>query len=254
MRKGRMLVVEEDADIAKMLRLYFDSQGYEVLVTDRWDEALRICCTKLLRVVLLAAQLSGVDEFLDGLRSNAHTQYVPVIYLFPQDRHSDEPLELGLADDYLSKPFDIEELKRRVETVRPHWTQKGMTHPVTGLPADPLIEERLMEIKETGGAWVGLRFHLGGVTYLNEVVFYVADVMWETIGAYPVQGDFIGQLLGPLNEFVIITGPDVAPQIHQAIMQKFHREREFLGGRWGTPELSCQWLYLGGESGRTAVR
>jgi len=243
MRKGRMLIVEEDVDISKLLRLYFDSQGYEVLVTNRCDEALRICRAKLLRVVLLAAQLSGVDEFLDSLRSNAHTQYVPVIYLLPEDRHSDEPPELGLVDDYLPKPFDIEGLKRRVETVRPHWAQKGMTHPVTGLPADPLIEERLREIKETGGAWVGLRFHLGGA-YPDKVVFYLADVMWETIGAYPVQGDFIGQLLGPLNEFVIITGPDVATQIHQVIMQKFYREREFLGKRWGTPELSCQWFYL----------
>jgi len=238
-----MLVVEEDADVAKMLCLYFDSQGYEVLVSNRCDEALRICRTKLLRVVLLAAQLSGVDDLLDSLRSGAHTQYISVICLLPEDRHSDEPPELGLADDYLPKLFDIEELKRRVETARPHWAQKGMTHPVTGLPADPLIEERLREIKEAGGAWVGLRFHLDGA-YPDKVVFYLADVMWETIGAYPVQGDFIGQLLGPLNEFVIITGPDVATQIHQVIMQKFHREREFLGEHWGTPELSCQWFYL----------
>jgi DNA-binding response OmpR family regulator len=37
--KGRILIVENDIDISKMLRIYFDSQGYEALVTNRYDAA-----------------------------------------------------------------------------------------------------------------------------------------------------------------------------------------------------------------------
>ncbi len=234
-----MLIVEEDADFAKMLRLYFDSQRYEVLVTNRCDEASRICHARFFNVVFLAAQIPGVNQFLDGLRGGVRTRYISVIHLIPEDKQSVEQPRSGFPDDYLAKPFDIEDLKRRVETASRRWSQKGMTHPVTGLPADPLIGERLKEIKETGGVWVGLRFRLDGA-YTNEVVFYLVDIMWETVEAYRVHGDFIGQLLGPLNEFVIITSPDVATRIQQAVMQKFN------GGPWpwGTPELSCQWFYL----------
>jgi CheY-like chemotaxis protein len=234
-----MLVVEEDADIAKMLRLYFDSQGYAVLATDRCDEALRIFRARFFNVVLLAAQMPGVNDFLGNLRSNVHTKYISVIYLIPADGQNVEHPRSGFPDDYLTKPFAIEDLKQRVETASRRWSQKGLTHPVTGLPADPLIKERLTRIKEIGGVWVYLRFTLNDVADTNEV-FYLVDIMWETVEAYRVHGDFIGQLLGPLNEFVIITSPDVATRIQQAVMQKFY------SGPWlgDIPGLSCQWFYL----------
>ena len=46
MSKGRILVVEDDLDISQMLRLYFDSQGYEVLTVTRGNDALEMCRKK----------------------------------------------------------------------------------------------------------------------------------------------------------------------------------------------------------------
>ncbi len=247
MRKGRILVVEEDADISKMLRLYFDSQGYEVLTANRCGEALRICHARFINAVLLAAQMPGVNDFLGSLRNNARTKYISGIYLIPEDRQGVEhPRSGSFPDDYINKPFDIVELNLRIEASGRRWSQKGVTHPVTGLPADPLIEERLSEIKDTGRGWVELRFRLDGEIKAdeNEVVFCLVDIMWEAVEAYRVQGDLIGHLLGPLNEFVIITSSDVATQIHQVIMQNFYRGQQL----WGAPELSCQWLYPGHNS------
>ena len=57
MGKGRILVVEDDVDISKMLRIYFDSQGYEVLIANRGNDALEICRRKLPNVVVLDIQL-----------------------------------------------------------------------------------------------------------------------------------------------------------------------------------------------------
>jgi CheY-like chemotaxis protein len=235
-----MLVVEEDADIAKMLRLYFDSQGYEVLATNRWDEALRICYTRIVNVVLLAAQMLGANDFLDSLRSSVRAKYIAVICLVPEGKRNVGHLRLGSPDDYIAKPFDVVELSRRVETASRRWSQEGLAHPVTGLPTGSLIQERLGQIESSGEAWVVLWFRLGGETDtdINEVLLYLADIIWETVGALSAPGDFIGQYLAPGNDFVVVTSPDVAPQIHQMVMRKFH------GETWGEIELFCERWYL----------
>jgi CheY-like chemotaxis protein len=235
-----MLVVEEDADISKMLRLYFDAQGYEVLVTNRCDEASRICRARFFNVVLLAAQMPGVNDFLDGLRGGVRTRYISVIHLIPEDKQSVEQPRSGFPDDYLEKPFAIEDLKRHVETASRRRSQKGLTHPVTNLPTGSLIQERLSQIEGTEEAWVVLWFRLGGETNtdINEVMLCLADIIWETVGALSAPGDFIGQLPAPGNDFVVITSPDVAPQIHQMVMRKFH------GEMWGEIELFCERWYL----------
>ena len=57
MKKGRILVVEQDPDVSKMLQIYFDAMGYEVLTTQALATALHLCRTKSPFVVLLDIQL-----------------------------------------------------------------------------------------------------------------------------------------------------------------------------------------------------
>lgn len=120
MGKGRILVVEDDVDISKMLRIYFDSQGYEVLVANRGNEALDICRAKLPNVVVLDINLPDTDgyEVCRSLRSNTRTSYVPIIFLTQKDERADKiaGLELG-ADDYITKPFSLRELEARIKSV-----------------------------------------------------------------------------------------------------------------------------------------
>jgi len=87
MGKGRILVVEDDADISKMLRIYFDSQGYEVLIATRGNDALDVCRTKLPNVIVLDINLPDMDGFevCRVLRSNTRTSYVPIIFLTQRD-------------------------------------------------------------------------------------------------------------------------------------------------------------------------
>jgi CheY-like chemotaxis protein len=238
-----MLVVEEDADIAKMLRLYFDSQGYEVLVTDRWDEALRICYTRIINVVLLATQMLGANDFLDGLRSSIRAKYIAVICLVPEGIKNVGHLRLGFPDDYIAKPFDVDELSRRVETASRRWSREGLTHPMTGLPTGPLIEERFSQIEGSGEPWVLLWFRLGGEAHfdIDKVVLCLADIIWETVGTLSVPGDFIGQYPALSNDLMVVTSPDVAPQIHQTVMRKFRAE---MWGGWEGIELFCERWYL----------
>jgi CheY-like chemotaxis protein len=234
MAKGRILAVEDDPDISKMLRIYFDSQGYEVLVAARGSEALDICRKKLPNVVVLDIQLPDIDgyEVCRSLRSNTRTSYVPIIFLTQKDERSDKiaGLELG-ADDYITKPFDIEELKLRVENAIRRSRQTALTHPVTNLPAGKLIEEQLKRVKDSSVPWRLLYFGIRninafrearGPSHVNEVLVFLADVMREAVEAHGTLNDFIGQASD--NDFIIITTAKAAPVICNGVMGRFNEE------------------------------
>jgi DNA-binding response OmpR family regulator len=234
MGKGRILVVEDDADISKMLRIYFDSQGYEVLIATRGNDALEVCRTKLPNVIVLDINLPDMDGFevCRILRSNTRTSYVPIIFLTQRDERSDKisGLELG-ADDYITKPFDIEELKLRVEGTIRRSLREALTHPVTNLPAGKLIEEQLKSVKESSKAWTLLYFgirninafkEIAGPIQVNEVLIFLADIMREAVEEYGTMNDFIGQASD--NDFIILTTTSVASQICQTVSKRFDEE------------------------------
>ena len=118
MSKGRILVVEDDNDISNMLKIYFSAQGYEVTIAARGNDALERTRKQLPNVIVLDIMLPDIDgyEVCTRLRRNLRTSHVPIIFLTQKDERSDRiaGLELG-ADDYITKPFDIEELRLRVQ-------------------------------------------------------------------------------------------------------------------------------------------
>ncbi|MBN1992779.1 MAG: response regulator [Anaerolineae bacterium] len=236
MGKGRILVVEDDIDISKMLRIYFDSQGYEVLVANRGNDALEMCQTKLPNVVVLDIQLPDIDgyEICRILRSNTRTSYVPIIFLTQKDERSDKiaGLELG-ADDYITKPFDIEELKLRVEGAIRRSQREALTHPVTNLPAGKLIEEQLKRVKDSTEPWLflyfGIRYinafkEIAGPLQVNEVLVFLADIMREVVNEQGSLNDFIGQASD--NDFIVITTPAKASTICHMVTQRFNKESD----------------------------
>ena len=117
MGKSRLLVVEDDVDIANMLKIYFSGMEFEVDVAHRGSDALEKTKHVLPHLIVLDIMLPDIDgyEVCRKLRTSMRTSHIPVIFLTQKDERSDklQGLELG-ADDYITKPFDIEELKLRV--------------------------------------------------------------------------------------------------------------------------------------------
>ncbi|MCP4614699.1 MAG: response regulator, partial [Planctomycetes bacterium] len=207
---------------------------YEVFVALKGNDALEFCRTKLPDVIVLDIQLPDIDgyEVCRTLRNNTRTSYVPIIFLTQKDERSDKiaGLELG-ADDYITKPFDIEELKLRVEGAIRRSQREALTHPVTNLPAGKLIEEQLKEVKESAEPWILLYFgvrnvnafkEIAGPIQVNEILIFLADVMRETVEKNGTMNDFIGQASD--SDFIIITTPEVAGVICRTITERFDEE------------------------------
>ena len=120
MSREHILVVEDDPDIANMLRLYFAGDTYSVAVTALGKKALDMCRKQMPSLIILDIMLPDTDGFsvFQHLRADPYTKHIPVIFLTQRDGRTDQlaGLELG-ASDYITKPFDLHELKLRVRNL-----------------------------------------------------------------------------------------------------------------------------------------
>ena len=219
MSTGRILIVEDDHDISSMLRIFFGGQGYSVDVAARGTEALEICRKRLPDLVVLDIMLPDMDGYAvcKEMRTTARTSHIPIIFLTQKDERSDRiaGLELG-ADDYITKPFDIEELKLRVGTaIRTH-QRLNMTNPTTGLPSARLIEDQLRLLMRSEN-WKLLLIGIDNLGTFNDAYGFVAGdevmrfgamLLNEIIDELGTLDDFIGHASS--DSFIMITmGEDV---------------------------------------------
>ncbi|MBE7732318.1 phosphate regulon transcriptional regulator PhoB [Devosia faecipullorum] len=115
-----ILIVEDEADIAILLRYNFEAEGYAVVTTESGDEALEAIAEKLPDLILLdwmLPEISGI-ELCRRLRARTETARVPIIMLTA--RGEEEERVRGLttgADDYIVKPFSVPELIARVQSL-----------------------------------------------------------------------------------------------------------------------------------------
>jgi DNA-binding response OmpR family regulator len=117
---GRILVVEDEPDVAELLRYHFGKEGYEVLVAPTGTEAVKRARDLRPEVILLdlmVPQLNGW-EVCRRLKAETDTRAIPIIMVTGRVEEGDKVLgfELG-ADDYVTKPFSPRELVARVRAV-----------------------------------------------------------------------------------------------------------------------------------------
>lgn len=233
MGKARLLIVEDDLDIATMLRSYFSALDFEVDVASRGSEALEKTKHVLPHLIVLDIVLPDIDgyEVCRSLRTSMRTSHIPVIFLTQKDERSDrlQGLELG-ADDYITKPFDIEELKLRVLGSIRRSERESLTDPRTGLPAGRLIEEQLRRIiRRDDWALLDMRVnHLDpfrdvyGFVAGDNVLRFTAMLITDVVDEFGTNDDFIGH--AGSDNFIAITNNQAAPLIKKRIKARFSSE------------------------------
>ena len=230
MKKGRILVVEDDADIGNMLRIYFTGQGYDVDLVANGSDALTSTHSNMPDLIVLDILLPDMDGYsvCQELRGSSRTHHIPIIFLTQKDTRSDRiaGLELG-ADDYITKPFDIEELKLRVQNAIARASRERLIDPRTGLPTSTIIQEKLRDLVEKK-EWSLLDCRLEHFEGFKEVYSFVtgdealrmtAAMFCEILAEYGDEGDFLGHAGG--GDFIVITIPAAADAISEQLKQNF---------------------------------
>ena len=115
--KQKILIVDDDTNIAELISLYLTKEFYEVQIVEDGEQALQVFDTFQPNLILLDLMLPGMDGYqvCREIRSRSDT---PIIMLSAKGEVFDKVLGLELgADDYMIKPFDSKELVARVKAV-----------------------------------------------------------------------------------------------------------------------------------------
>ncbi|MGH2654685.1 MAG: GGDEF domain-containing response regulator [Actinomycetota bacterium] len=231
---NRVLVVDDDPDIARFIEVNLRTQGFEVHLASDGVEALERAREILPDLVLVDVMMPRMDGFqvVDRLRSEPRTANVSIIMLTAKALTADKVLGITTgADDYIIKPFDPVELVARVKgTLRRAREMRAMS-PLTGLPGNTRIQEELQR-RIDGGQLFALLYadldhfkayndHYGflrGDEALRAIGRIVQDVALETGGT----SVFVGHLGG--DDFVLVSPVRMAETLCAQIIERCDRE------------------------------
>ncbi|MDQ3007303.1 MAG: response regulator [Chloroflexota bacterium] len=219
--KSKILIVEDDLDVAEMLNAYFRVQGYEVFTVNWGEDGVRAAQTVLPDLLILDIRLPDIDgyEVARRVRTDRRTNEIPIIFLTEKRERIDrlQGFEVG-ADDYITKPFDVQELRLRVRNALKRVSQGSLTNPVSGLPEGPLVEERLSEVIHKSG-WALLHISINNLDSFREAYGFVASddvlraislMIHNTMKETGSPEDFLGHM-SPTNFAVVISPSNLAP-------------------------------------------
>lgn len=125
--KEKILIVEDEKDIIKMLEYNLKKEGFRVIATHDGEDALDLALRQYPDLILLDLMLPGIDglEVCKSLKKESKTSLIPIIMLTAKSQESDKVLGLELgADDYITKPFSPRELVARIKAVLRRVTEK----------------------------------------------------------------------------------------------------------------------------------
>lgn len=234
--KQKILIVEDDLDVADMLNAYFRVQGYEVFTVNWGEDGVRACQASRPDLVILDIRLPDIDgyEVARQLRANRRTADIPIIFLTEKRDRTDrlQGLELG-ADDYITKPFDVQELRLRVRNAMLRAHQDTLTNPVTGLPDGTLVDERLTGCLRRSD-WVMLIIALENLDAFREAYGFVASddvlravslMVHNAARESGGQDDFLGHLGS--TDFILITKPERLSTLQERVRSRLEQSLDY---------------------------
>jgi len=115
MSKKKILVVDDDTDILEFLQVILEEEGYDVLTTSKGEYVEQLHNGGLPNLILLDIFLSGKDgrAIARVLKSQDETKHIPIL-MFSAHPDAEKTARAAGADDFLAKPFEIDELLAKI--------------------------------------------------------------------------------------------------------------------------------------------
>ena len=227
----RILIVDDDPDIVQFVRMNLELEGYEVETATGGREGLERAFAHVPDLVLLDIMMPELDgiEVLNRLQVSPASSNVAVILLtakaVTEDRVSG--LRMG-ADDYITKPFDIEELVARVGSVLRRSRAMRDLSPLTGLPGNFRIAEERQRRVGSGRPVAIIHADLDNFKAVNDhygfmrgdnVIKFSANALVEAALEVGDPSGFTGHVGG--DDFIAVMNPDVVEQYCKTVLERF---------------------------------
>ena len=224
----RILVVDDDDDIAELIRFTLEDEGFDIIRACTGKEALLFaanCRPDLIVLDVMMPEMTGV-EVCERLREDAVVRHTPVIMLTAMSELDDqvEALAKG-ADDYVIKPFDPRELVARIKSNLLRSRERVSANPLTSLPGNLQIQSeitlRINQQLPFALMYVDLDHFKAyndhyGFARGDEVLKRLAECLVEVVASFSSE-NFIGHVGG--DDFVVVLAADQAQAAAEALIK-----------------------------------
>jgi diguanylate cyclase (GGDEF)-like protein len=228
-----VLMVDDDADIRRIVALRLQQDGYRVVLAATGAAALIAAQKQLFDLIILDLLLPDIDGFsvLGALRARTATAGTPIMLLSAKDSPQEKVRGLRLgADDYVTKPFSLAELQARVRAALRRHEREAGANPSTRLPGNIAIERALRQRIDQGTPFAVCYADIDNFKAYNDtysflkgdaVIQQTARVLLAAVEARGHRDDFVGHIGG--DDFVVITTPDRVAAICEQAIDSFDR-------------------------------
>ncbi|MDH3729960.1 MAG: response regulator [Acidimicrobiia bacterium] len=228
---AKILIIDDDKDILQFVRMNLELEGLVVATAEGGQAGLDAAKESPPDLVLLDVMMPEMDGLtvLRRLRTSPPTMNVPVILLTAKALAEDRlaGLELG-ADDYITKPFDLDELIARVKTVLRRAQAMRDLSPLTGLPGNFRISRELERRVTSGEPFALVHVDLDNFKAFNDhygfmrgdgVIKFSAHVLLEVAEESTDPEVFVGHVGG--DDFICMVHPDHVEELCKEVCRKY---------------------------------
>jgi diguanylate cyclase (GGDEF)-like protein len=226
-----ILVVDDDEDIVRVIRVNLQLEGYEVDTAHDGQAGLDKALETPPDLVLLDIMMPRMDGLtaLKKMRSHPSLASTSIVLLTARGLTEDrvKGLELG-ADDYITKPFDVVEMLARVKAVLRRAKSARDTSPLTGLPGNFRIGQEIEERIETDAPFALVYCDLDNFKAFNDhygfmrgdqVIKYSGEVLQAAAEDVGDPNAFVGHIGG--DDFVAVVDGHLAEAYCKAVIERF---------------------------------
>ena len=230
--KKRIMIVEDNDQIAKLIRTGLkDIRHYELFFATEGNQAVKSIEEVLPDLVILDIIVPGLNgyQICKRVKENARTAYIPVLMLSGTRIETEDKihgLESG-GDDYLVKPFDIDELKARIHALLRRSESFLDANSLTKLPGSNRIhqeiEKRVQSRKQFAVGYCDLSNFKAfndvyGYERGNRVIEFTSAIILNSLRSYDEKG-FLGHVGG--DDFIFISSIPALEKTASKIVQEF---------------------------------
>jgi diguanylate cyclase (GGDEF)-like protein len=234
MSKEKILVIDDEENIANLVKDILEGEGFQVTLAYDGEEALEKIHQAPPDLVILDLRLPGMSGYqvCKKIREDVSFTHMPIIMLTAKGSTADKVIGLSFApDDYVTKPFQEEELVARVKTHLTRTASDLSANPLTKLPGNIALTEALERCLSRDRLFAVLYLDLSNFKAFNDNYSYLrgdkvlrttAEIILKVVKEKGNTDDFIGHIGG--DDFIVITSPDKVDGLCRGMIKDFDHE------------------------------
>jgi CheY-like chemotaxis protein len=244
---ANILVVDDESSMRRLVRTTLETRGHAVRLAASGRAALAAVVDARPELIVLdwmLPDMSGLDV-CHGVRADPSTAQIPIIFLTAIDAVGNKVagLEAG-GDDYVTKPFEPQELLARVNVQLRKSAERNQISPLTQLPGNALISRAIQDrLDEPATPFALFYFDLNdfksyndffGFSWGDQLLKMLAEVIRDALRTHGGPGAFLGHVGG--DDFVGIAGPESIAAVCDQAIAEFDRRAADLCAAAGAPD------------------